>query len=320
MTTQHYVSMPSMYVGFMFYANSFLDGLPNIEDGFDFTRNLAFISVLTSALGVCAWLARGYAPEWRAERYFWLVAMLFCLCMMFPVSKPLWDLLPVLQKIQFPWRFGTLLTFASLSLIAVSLNGKPRTRQRRTARMASYLAGMILLLLLGSEALVGFRPAFLQPVSHAMIYKTLQLARSPLEYRPRDVPPELFSKTMLGDFSRRTPWVSSPRTTLGWQQLTWQGRRIRLQISTPEATVLTLHHFYYPGWQASNSEDKPLNVTPSAEGLLQVALPAGDYELTLQLLPLPAERAGLTLSLLGLLSWLLWLARSLRSHKKEGSC
>ena len=101
----------------------------------------------------------------------------------------------------------------------------------------------------------------------------------PLEYRPRDVPPELFSKTMLGDFSRRTPWVSSPSTTLGWQQLTWQGRRIRLQISTPEATVLTL-----------------------------------------QLLPLPAERAGLTLSLLGLLSWLLWLARSLRSHKKEGSC
>ena len=84
--------------------------------------------------------------------------------------------------------------------------------------------------------------------------------------------------------------------------------------------MLTLHHFYYPGWQASNSEGKRLSVTPSAEGLLQVALPAGDYELTLQLLPLPVERAGLMLSLLGLLSWLLWLARSLRSHKKEGSC
>jgi len=279
MTTQHYVSMPSMYVGFLYYANSFLDSWPSLALGFTFRRYLTFALTLTAALAASVWLARRYAPEWRAERNFWLGSLLFVLFMMFPVSKPLWDLLPVLQKIQFPWRFGTLLTFASLSLIAVSLNGKPRTRQRRTARIASYLAGMILLLLLGSEALVGFRPAFLQPVSHAMIYKTLQLARSPLEYRPRDVPPELFSKTMLGDFSRRTPWVSSPSTTLDWQQLTWQGRRIRLQISTPEATVLTL-----------------------------------------QLLPLPAERAGLTLSLLGLLSWLLWLVRSLRSHKKEGSC
>ena len=73
--------------------------------------------------------------------------------------------------------------------MAVSLNGEPRTRQRRTARCASYLAGLLLLILLGSEALVGVRPAFLQPVSHAIIYKTLQLARSPLEYRPKDVPP-----------------------------------------------------------------------------------------------------------------------------------
>ncbi len=315
MTTQHYVSMPSMYVGFLYYANSFLDSWPSLALGFTFRRYLTFALTLTAALAASVWLARRYAPEWRAERNFWLGSLLFVLFMMFPVSKPLWDLLPVLQKIQFPWRFGTLLTFASLSLIAVSLNGKPRTRQRRTARMASYLAGMILLLLLGSEALVGFRPAFLQPVSHAMIYKTLQLARSPLEYRPRDVPPELFSKTMLGDFSRRTPWVSSPSTTLGWQQRTWQGRRIRLQISTPEATVLTLHHFYYPGWQASNSEGKPLSVTPSAEGLLQVALPAGDYVLTLQLLPLPVERAGLMLSLLGLLSWLLWLILGRRRHK-----
>ena len=57
--------------------------------------------------------------------------------------------------------------------------------------------------------------------------------------------------------------------------------------------------------------------------MLQVALPAGDYELTLQLLPLPAERAGLTLSLLGLLLWSLWLARSVRhrnSHTSAANC
>lgn len=320
MTTQHYVSMPSMYVGFLYYANSFLDSWPSLAQGFTFRRYLTFALTLTAALAAAIWLARRYAPEWRAERYFWLGSLLLALFMMFPVSKPLWVLLPVLQKIQFPWRFGTLLTFASLSLMATSLTGLSRTRQRHTARIASYLAGVILLLLLGSEALVGFRPAFLHPVSQSIIYKTLLLARSPLEYRPRDVPPELFSKTMLGDFSRRTPTIASTSTALGWQQLVWQARLIRLQITAPEATRLTLHHFYYPGWQASNSEGKPLSVTPSAEGLLQVEVPAGDYVLTLQLLPLPAERAGQTLSLLGLLIWLLWLVRSLRSHKTAATC
>ena len=128
-------------------------------------------------------------------------------------------------------------------------------------------------------------------------------------------PPELFSKTALGDFSRRTPWVASQSAALEWQPLTWQGRLIRLQLTAPEATLLTLHHFYYPGWQASTSEGQLVTVSPSAEGLLQVALPAGDYMLTLQLLPLPAERAGQALSLLGLLIWLLWLIRSRRGHK-----
>lgn len=323
MTTQQHVSMPSMYVGFLYYANSFLDSWPTFAQGFTFRRYLTFALTLTAALAACVWLARRYAPRRRAERYFWLGALLCCLGMMFPLSKPLWDLLPVLQKIQFPWRFGTLLTFASLSLMAVSLTGVPRTRHYRSARAATYLAGLLLLILLGSEALVGFRPAFLQPVSNAMIYKTLQLARSPLEYRPRYVPPELFSKAMLGDFSRRTLPVASSSATLRWQPLTWQPRLIRLQIHAPEATVLTLHHFFYPGWQATTRESKLLTVTPSAEGLLQVALPAGNYTLTLQLLPLPAERTGQALSLLGLLLWSLWLIRSVRhraSHTSAATC
>ena len=102
MTTQHYVSMPSMYVGFLYYANSFLDSWPSLAQGFTFRRYLTFALTLTAALAASTWLARRYAPVWRAERYFWLAAMLFCLFMMFPVSKPLWDLLPLLQKIQFP--------------------------------------------------------------------------------------------------------------------------------------------------------------------------------------------------------------------------
>lgn len=156
----------------------------------------------------------------------------------------------------------------------------------------------------------------MQPISHALIYKALVLARSPLEYRPKDVPPELFSFPQLGDFSRRTPLIHSSSPLTRWQTPDWQPRRIELAVEAPEPTTLTLHHFAYPGWQASDGSGNSLQVTHSEEGLLQVSLPRGQYRLILRLQPQTAEQAGKAISALTLLFWL-WLLWQQR--RKSGS-
>ena len=68
---------------------------------------------------------------------------------------------------------------------------------------------------------------------------------------------------------------------------------------------LTLHHFYYPGWSGFiDSPATQLQVKPSATGLIQFPVPAGQHEVTLTLQPLPEERAGIAISFAAILVWL----------------
>lgn len=310
MTTQQHVSMPSMYTGFLFYANSFLDSWPNFQNGWSFRRYLSFISVLTAVLGGCAWWVSRSAPAWQREHKFWLLVALGALYMMWPISKPVWDWLPIVQKVQFPWHFGGVLTLATVAMIALASKGVDAKINAKAATCGWGVLGLLLL----SELLVGIQPMFMQPVSEELSRQSLLTSRSPLEYRPRWVPPELFSFQQIGHFASDTAKIQSLQSDTRWQLLAWQPRAIAVQVTAPTASQLTLHQFYYPGWQANLAEGTRLPLGPNANGLLQLAIPAGSYRLNLALTPLPQELAGELISALSLLVALLWGYRQRRSR------
>lgn len=307
MTTQEYVSMPSMYVGFLHYSNSFLSSWPTLERGWTFRRNLMVITVGTSLLGVLAWWwSRRYqAPALRHESRYWLVVAVLSLGMTLPWSKPIWDLLPMLQKVQFPWRFNAVLTVAAMSLFAISAT----TLRTLALQGRSYLIqiwGLLLAALLATQLLVGIEPLFFDRLTASDVQKALQVSRSPPEYRPRWVPVEQFSKESVNRLGASTPQVQSAPSSVRWQIIEWAPRQIRMSISTPEAGTLTLHQYYYPGWIAHGAgRSRPLPLQPSPDGLLQIEVPAGDYALAITLAPLPDELAGRWISACALLLGLL---------------
>ncbi len=115
-----------------------------------------------------------------------------------------------------------------------------------------------------------------------------------------------------------TPQVHSEQSALQWQIISWAPRQIRLQISTPKASTLTLHQYYYPGWIAHRAETlEPLPLQPSWDGLIQIRVPAGGYKLAVTLAPLPEELAGRWISGLALLATLL-LAGGCRQKMSKG--
>ena len=52
----------------------------------------------------------------RPERILWSGLVVFSLVMMHPLSTPLWRAIPLLQKVQFPWRFHILVSLATAAM------------------------------------------------------------------------------------------------------------------------------------------------------------------------------------------------------------
>lgn len=53
--------------------------------------------------------------------FLFLVCTILTLILMLPLSQPIWNLLPLLQKLQFPWRFMALSSFAAVCFITLML-------------------------------------------------------------------------------------------------------------------------------------------------------------------------------------------------------
>jgi hypothetical protein len=66
-------------------------------------RGLGLVPALIALLPLLGWRWLDRASRWRVGLFFASLA-LFCL-MALPVSRPLWDHLPLLPYVQFPWRF-----------------------------------------------------------------------------------------------------------------------------------------------------------------------------------------------------------------------
>ena len=74
-------------------------------------------------------MSRGISEAARKERLYWMTCCAVSAVLMWPVTLAVWDALPLLQKIEFPWRLQTVFTTGASALFCVGLCG---LRQRRT--------------------------------------------------------------------------------------------------------------------------------------------------------------------------------------------
>ena len=119
MTTQEYISMKAIMEGPYFYGNNFLFITPD-----PIGRYLEVSTLLMGELACCAFIiARTNAiANYRRESNYWIAIAMISVFMMLPLSQPIWYLVPVIQRLQFPWRFNTVLTIAIATLIALGLS------------------------------------------------------------------------------------------------------------------------------------------------------------------------------------------------------
>jgi len=233
---------------------------PGVEDGLSF--KLGKLHLLLAALSLPLFF--------RRRRFIYrtvLLFFIFAVCFATPLTRPLWDLLPPLQMVQFPWRFLALMIF----LLAILIGFSPSLISNSVIK-TGYVLGAIFLLLF-------FNLKYFHPQSQDRITDSTYLEGDYIPANLARIVPEYLPAALPGLANASASAL--PREVVG-----------------PQA--LTLPRAYYPTWLVKlNGEKVPASPTP--DGLLRIKVPEGTHVLTLSQGHTPLELFALSLSLLTLI-------------------
>ncbi|MCA9937686.1 MAG: hypothetical protein KC418_03520 [Anaerolineales bacterium] len=278
-------------------------------DGGPFRMGL--VQTLLIAAGLLAWWRQDHTASSRLPRLFVTGGLLLATFMITPLSRPLWDHLPLLPFTQFPWRF--LSVQALMGALAAGGLGL------WAARMDGWRGGgllLALLLLLGLSSLGALNPDFLHlrdnDITPARLAEyewfTGNIGSTvSAEYLPPGVQPRPYTSPWLNEGQRDAARVISGEATA--QLTTRRATRQQWTITVAgSAATVRLPTLYWPGWQA-RLDEQPIPLTGAAgSGLMQITAPGGTHTLALTLRRTPVRRAAEALSLAALLLTL-WLPR-----------
>lgn len=221
--------------------------------------------------------------------------------MSIPASRPVWEVVSILQVAEFPWR---MLGLANLGLALLSGGAILWLPRRLQLPAAGVCIGALLL---------GVAP-YLYPVipfsqhGQPTLADQIRYERSSQsigtttlgEYLPQTVaaPPttsplvDAYQAGQIPDRLDRASLPAGATATLLEQNAVTH----RYQINSPAAFTLRLHHFYYPGWRAQ-IDGRPVELLTEAEtGLMLINIPAGEHTLTVHFGEIPIRVIALSLT------------------------
>jgi len=317
-----YVQLTAQTSGYFFYGNHFRwSDLVQRSFLFDYEigdRQTPFATGLVQAALAIAGVAAIAAGWIRRRRLEWaggiaLGGLALATWMITPSSRILWDHMPLLPMVQFPWRFLSVQAlFAALATAAL-------LRPFRRPRWA-LAAGLALLLIIAG--LGGLQPDYLPIAAEEVTAERLQLyelftgnvgSTIRYEWLPRAVVPRSWTGPSLFD-----PQTSSQPRPLQGEILAVEktvhrpARRVWVVECGQDGAEVAFPLYWWPGWRA-RVDGQSLETRPAADsGLLTVSLSPGPHTVKLWLGRTPL-RAGVEIaSLLAVLAVAVWAALALR--------
>ncbi len=226
--------------------------------------------------------------------------------MMLPLSVGIWDRVPLLRFIQFPWRF---LGPASLFLAVLAGAGAiylPIPKHFRWPTIALMLAVMM------AFSLTWLFPSYYPPQSEPTPAQTIAFERetgalgttSAGDYLPiwvKTLPPSesllsLYESSGNDAIPRLDTSALPPTANILAADYTLTSADVRLQ-SDADLTA-TFNWYFFPGWQAT-IDGQPVDLRPVGEhGLIGVDIPAGEHHVTIRFGNTPLRRwaAGISIA------------------------
>lgn len=272
----------------------------------EFGRRVSWALLALAALLLVAFLAGRLRGPADPRRGLWGAIALAAFLAVLPPAGSLWDALPLLSKLQFPWRLATVLTLALAPLVALAPRRAAIAVVAAAAalsvpwygRLAAPLAAVPL------EKPASSAAAFPDPLA---VHDAAGLSAHPwmrnpdlldVWFVPRSVPPPFWRALLDGRARSMFPEtgaapVASRSGPLAWR-LTTLGRLSGSVVVEAPGGPLLLHQLYFPGFRTFvDGVGRPTRPDP-ATGILSVEVPAGRHEVSWTwepFAPLPSARA-----------------------------
>jgi hypothetical protein len=282
------------------------------------------------------------AREQRLHIWLMVAAVALYLFMALPISRPLWEALPLIDFVQFPWRFVGRAALPVAFLAGVPFYYFDRGRQTtdhgiqkeiRSGNSASavvrgpwpvvLMVAAISLLIL--EAIPNLYPRYcaeepfptIQAVFNYEHLTGLVGVDPEGSYFPRTVHERPASSPLEADYSagrnirRFDETVLPPGATI--QSIAYGPLRVTVTLDSPSPFTARYLSFAFPGWSA-RIDGETVPITPEdPSGLITFEVPAGTHEIVVKwgATPLRLALVGLSvLSAVGIIAVAIWARRS----------
>jgi hypothetical protein len=228
---------------------------------------LTVLLMTLALLGFAWWKVGGFTQK---HTLFWLGVGLFGVFMSSMLSWLVWELIPLMHIMQFPWRWWVLPTF-SLAVIAGYLVDHEKGQYNLLLGCAT---AFFILAMVYSEQAALYKQHYWQREQGT--YHALAIDPTGA-YLPRDVNPDLFH-TQAGHALLRanhSPVLIKTEAVEG-RLLHWKPRDIAFEIMQGDEVRIQIRQHAFPGWQAYVN-DVPIDYDVNAHsGAMEIRLPASD--------------------------------------------
>ena len=280
-------------------------------------------------LGMAALFLLARRTKGRAYLVYLSSISIVLLLLMTPLATPVWNAIPALAVIQFPWRLLALaiFTLSGLAGLAIWQIGSP-------AISASQNGGPLLIGLLVIFASAGYIQTPLQPIEpwredgraifqfereHPDMLAYTEWVKQPLTESPMsaqyaaDAYREDYSDNGL--LARLAIVRGRGEVRSNYSRGSSMGGVVRIM----EPATVRIHLLYFPGWQVRIDGVVVEHRVSDPHGLIEISVPVGEHRIDARMTSTPVRRLGTRIAwgtmvvVIGLLAWPGgWLRRLVR--------
>ncbi|MFN2205549.1 MAG: hypothetical protein ACK2UT_06515 [Candidatus Promineifilaceae bacterium] len=274
---------------------------------------LGWIPLALALIGATTLLwKRWMSKEQRGHVLVMIIGAAIFLFMALPVSLPLWEGIPLIDFVQFPWRFIGRAALPIAFLAGIPFMA-PAAREKDSRRLYANLAALAAIALLILEAVPALYPRSCEEDAFPTIVDVHEYEAATglvgvdpegsyfprtVEKRPQDSPLEIDYQE--GRTPQRFDLSTLPEEATA--EVEYEGFGATIRVNSPEAFTARYFSFFYPGWRAT-VDGEPLPIVPSdPEGLITFPVAEGEHTVTVKWGSTPLRSALSAVSLLALVA------------------